>query len=92
MNEAKEREATLKQAEGIVVTDKVDHRPPLKHRERVIHFQGPCGRGGDISIRELNDGTVQVWLFNLLSPGAVMICPEANFCSTRGKRAAAKSN
>ena len=61
----------------ITIVDKADHRPPLKHNERIIHFQGPLGKSGDISIHEMPDGTMQIWLFKL-ALGTAVICPEGN--------------
>jgi hypothetical protein len=75
---------------GITIADKTDHGPGLKKDERVIYFEGPSGKRGEVSIREMADGTMQVWLFNL-APETKVVCPEGNYISTRGRREAAKS-
>jgi hypothetical protein len=54
--------------------------------ERIAEFRGSSGKGGMISVREKEDGTMQVWLFNVSpgttiicrSPETVMVCPSNN--------------
>ena len=75
---------------GITIADKLDHGPPLKHLERVVYFEGPREKRGDVSIREMPDGTMRVQLFNLPADTKV-VCPDGNYISTRAKREAARS-
>lgn len=69
---------------GLTIADKTDHAPSLKNNERVIYFQGPAGKRGEMSIREMPDGTMQVWLFNL-DPSTKVVCPEEHYIFTRDK-------
>jgi hypothetical protein len=75
----------MKRAEDrpIIDADGVADRR-AKGRERIAEFRGRNGNSGRISVRELRDGTMQVWLFKL-SPGTVVICPEANYLPRRAK-------
>jgi hypothetical protein len=67
---------------GITIADKLDYGPTLNRLERVFYFKGPSGGRGEMSIRELPDGAMQVYLFNL-STDTMIVCSDSHHITTR---------